>query len=139
MKRQVLQLSIVPSFEDGFVLTLLEKRGRESLSYLLSHKELKRPTSATLESVGQEFSLSEEISVTNEEAENILQLLTRASMSVSPEYALGVDGVVYELVVSGGLNEGHYAWWGKVPKGWQALTQISNALLRLAGKPEIPQ
>lgn len=101
---------------------------RNSSDQLLQH----------LRALDKKFSLSEEIRVTNEEAENILQLLTRASMSVLPEYALGVDGVVYELVVNGGLNEGHYTWWGTIPKGWQALTQISNALLRLAGKPEIP-
>jgi hypothetical protein len=107
MKIVLLKLEITPSFDNRFVLTLMENSDQKKKTYLLRHEEVKL-RSAAQENVGQHFSLSEDIRVSNEKAENILQILKQASISVVPGYRLGVDGVMYELIVSSGLNEGHY-------------------------------
>jgi len=137
MKIALLKLAITPSFEDAFVLTLMENRDQKKKTYLLRHEEVELQ-SAAQENVGQHFSLSEDIRLTNEKAENILQILKQASISVVPGYSLGVDGTSYELTVSSGVNEGHYCWWETIPEGWEPLAEISDALLRLVDKPPIP-
>jgi hypothetical protein len=137
MKIALLKLAITPSFEDGIVLTLMENRGRKKNTYLLRHEEVEL-RSAAQESLGQHLSSSQEIIVTNEKAEHILQILKQASISVMPGYSLGVDGTSYELIVSRGLNEGRYRWWETIPEGWEPLAKISDALLRLVDKPAIP-
>jgi len=134
MKRPLLMLSVVPSFKDGFTLTLMESIERNSSSYVLRYEEINLPSQV---STGQEFSLSEDLKVAADDADNILRLLAEASVSVMPAYTLGLDGVGYELNVTRGLNIGCYKWWQKVPEGWEALATISNALLKLAGKPDI--
>jgi hypothetical protein len=83
------------------------------------------------------FHCPKNVKVTTDAAEDILQILTQASISVAPAYTLGLDGIGYELNVTRGLNEGSYKWWQTIPEGWEALATVSNALLRLAGKPEI--
>jgi hypothetical protein len=137
MKIALLKLAITPSFQDGRILTLLESRDQQKKTYLLRHEEVAL-RSAEQRSVGQHFSFSEDIRVTNEKAENILQILKHASISVVPEYGLGLDGTSYELTVSSGLNEGHYRWWETIPEGWEQLAEVSDALLRLVDKPAIP-
>jgi hypothetical protein len=137
MKIVLLKLEIAPSFEDGFVLTLMENTDREKTTYLLRYEEVRLRSRSPVESIGQEFSLSEDIKVTNEEAENILRILRQASISVVPGYRLGMDGIMYKLTVSSGLNEGHYKWWERIPEGWEVLAKIADALLRLVDKPAI--
>ena len=138
MKVMLLQLTVAPSFKGGFVLTLVENKGREAKTYSLKYEETKLPSHAVevTASVGQEFSLSEEIRVSREEAEGILQILKEVSISVMPAYVLGLDGTMYELYVGCGLNEARFQWWEEIPEGWESLGKVSNALLKLAGKPE---
>ncbi|HEV8369283.1 MAG TPA: hypothetical protein VGQ39_15115 [Pyrinomonadaceae bacterium] len=135
MKTPLLKLSIAPSFDDGLLLTLMENRGKDKSTYVLKYEEVERQSTAGSEAV---FTLSEEIKVTNQDAERILQILKQASISVAPEYKLSVDGISYELIVSSGLNEAHYKWWETIPKGWETLAEISHAMLRIVGKPPIP-
>jgi len=137
MKIPLLKLSIAPSFDDGFLLTLVENRGKDKSTYVLSYEEVERQYAAVSKTVGQHFKLSEEIKLTNQDAERILQILKQASISVAPEYKLGVDGIGYELIVSSGLNEAHYKWWETIPKGWETLAEISHAMLRIVGKPPL--
>ena len=132
----LLKLSVNPSFEDAFVLTLVKSERREEMTYLLRYEERKitTPLVAGCGSVGQDFSLSEEIRVSNETVEQILQIAQKASTSVMPAYALGLDGTMFELCISNGLNEVRFKWWATIPKEWEPLKEISDALLKLAGK-----
>jgi hypothetical protein len=134
MKKPLLMLSVAPPFQDGFAITLMENAERNTSSYVLRYEEIKLPSR---ENVGQEFSLSEDLKGTTDAAEDILRILEQTPISVAPAYALGLDGIGYELNVTRGLNIGIYKWWNTIPQGWEALATISNALLQLAGKPEI--
>ncbi|HYW69594.1 MAG TPA: hypothetical protein VE961_01080 [Pyrinomonadaceae bacterium] len=134
MKRPLLTLKVAPSFQDGFVLTLMEDVGKNSSSYVLRYEEIKLRSSRD---VGPAPSATEDSKVTVDEACSILQLLAQASIAVAPAYTLGLDGIGFQLEVMRGLNTGHYHWWQTIPEGWEALATISNALLRLAGKPEL--
>lgn len=138
-KNPRLTLSISPSFENSVVVSLLEHRKTNEHTYWIRYGETEPPTTDPLESVGQSFSVTEEFEIFEGDAEDLLEKLKQASISVAPEYIMGCDGTTYELIIESGFNRVHYQWWSEAPKGWEALIEASNALLKLAGKPGIDQ
>ena len=134
-----LTLSISPSFENRVVVSLLEHRKTNEHSYWIRYQETASPTTDPLESVEQPFSVTEECEIFEGDADDLLEKLKEASISVAPEYIVGCDGTTYDLIVESGFNRVHYQWWSERPKGWEALIDASNALLKLAGKPGIDQ
>lgn len=139
VKNPRLTLSISPSFEDRVVVSLLEHRKTNEHTYWIRYQETAPPTTDPLESVEQRFSVTEECEIFEGDAADLLEKLKEVSISVAPEYIVGCDGTTYELIVDSGFNRVHYQWWSEIPKGWEALIDASNALLKLAGKPGIDQ
>lgn len=134
MKRTLLTFTVVPAFKGGFVISLLEDRGRKSKAYILSCQESSLPFSSFEKPMFSPGDLLTEHEISDEEAEGILAMLKAASVSAMPSYILGLDGTMYLLDVRSGLNEVRYRWWVRIPEGWEPIGEVCNALMQLAGK-----
>ena len=136
MKRTLLTLTVIPSLTGGLILELLENKGRNTFSYLLSYKKSVHPFTSINDIHIEKNDLAEtwEREVPANEAEEILERLKGANVSAMPTYALGLDGTMYMLSVVNGMNEARFGWWHEVPEGWEAVGEVSESLLRMAGE-----
>jgi hypothetical protein len=130
MKHALLTLTVDSSFEGGYTISLFKEYELESVHYSLHYEESWFPYSKpTLLS-------PKEVTISAEEVEHVLVLLTHSCTVFKVEPIVGLDGTTFELRIADGFTGAHYKWWCGLPEGWEALGEIANALLRLAGREE---
>ena len=129
-----LSLTVSPSFNGGFIVTLLEDVGGRNTKYILRYRESSVPFTSLENPDFAEGDQRDEREIPEEQAQRVMALLKDASVTPVPPYALGLDGTTYLLHVSNGSNEARYTWWVNIPDGWEPLGKVCAALLALAGK-----
>lgn len=89
MKRPLLTLTVIPSFTGGMILVLLENKGHNKSSYLLSYKKFVHPFTSIEDPHIEKDDLDEswERELPIYKAEAILDLLKVANVAAKPTYA----------------------------------------------------
>lgn len=67
----------------------------------------------------------------------LLSDFSKVRMSPVTEDIYGLDGTVYTLRYSAGLNSVDYCWWCDLPAAWSELQPIIDRLLAISEKPAI--
>lgn len=147
----LLVLKQKPSFEGELSIRLIEERdseGRIKYSVVCQKKPpLKVNEFAVFAKklnriAGQDFeeitkSIDWEREVPTLEAKRIAAALQHKVVSLVPESVFGLDGTAYELLVERGFNSIQFTWWAEPPAAWQALRELSTALLDLANAASV--
>jgi hypothetical protein len=123
-----LQYKVCPSLSEGFALCIRPVRRRSGLQYrtwfqvgrvrsLLPWNELEKLEHKELDP---------------RRAESIVDTLKKVNACAVPPFALGLDGVSSELVISMGLNALSLEWWGELPDEWVSLREVVRELDEIA-------
>lgn len=81
---------------------------------------------------GDEDSLTWDVSVSTNDALEILALLDDTTIPPIPKSPMGLDGCTYELIISRGFGMAHYVWWGAPYEEWKVLGEVAASVLSLA-------
>jgi len=71
---------------------------------------------------------------TREEADSLWRLLNQVEIANLWQGEFGLDGIVSELVIQGGVSHIRFSWWGDVPAEWQSIGAVFDYVMAIAQK-----
>ncbi len=69
--------------------------------------------------------------VENQVAREIINIIRPLKLRVLAEFAEGLNGTQYKLILRNGFNTTTYSWWNELPVAWLDLRNVVNALFLL--------